>query len=146
MLPSPWPVEAYGRTLKAGLPFFPRTGDAAGMGKPLGSSCKAEALLRAAHALSQSQWFFLIDDDTAVRLQLATAFIARYDWRERHAFGAYSCGATRRAEARRCSLLLLALRWSSSPASSLLSNRRAALSSVPSHQRRRLLRHELRRL
>lgn len=62
--------------------------------------------MRAALALSESQWYLFIDDDTVVRLPLAAAFASRYDWRERHAFGAYPCLADRSANSQSglCSL------------------------------------------
>lgn len=59
------------------------------------NSCKAAALMSAALALSASQWYLLIDDDTAVRLPLVAAFASRFDPEERHAFGPYPCGAER---------------------------------------------------
>lgn len=61
------------------------------------NSCKAEAVMRAAMALAHSEWFFLVDDDTVVRRELAAAMLSRFDWRVKHAFGMYPCGAERRA-------------------------------------------------
>lgn len=72
-----------------------------GMHPAVGSSCKAEAVMLAALALSKSEWYLLIDDDSVVRLPLAAALVSRFDPEERHALGAYPCLSFRRAQALR---------------------------------------------
>lgn len=82
------------------VPCFPTThrrGDyyCADTHAAMATSCKAESVMRSALALSFSEWYVLLDDDTAVRLRLADVVLSRYSHKERLAFGLYPCGGAR---------------------------------------------------